>query len=680
MRLVASYTIFRKEMVDMLRDKRTLVATLVIPLVLYPALFLIGSQVAVSEQTKLEKTPSRVAVGSKDETGLATWLETIPMVDCRQVADPETALAAGDIDAWVAGEGHVGGTSDSGGTARIAIRYDASETRSWEAARRLADGLEDKAREIREERMAALDRPAEYGEPFEVSRENMAPPSKAAGTVLGMILPIIMVVMVGIGAFYPAIDLTAGEKERGTLETLLSTPVTTAEIVHGKFLAVFLLSLFTGLLNLGSMLLTFALALNQLQGQFGEQVLQIPGGTVLLIVLTLLPLALLVSAIMMSVAVCARSFREGQNLVTPFLLLMLFPAAYVAVPGSELTHTTQLLPITNVALLFKELMGAKMSFEHVFVVLGSTTVYALLALMLASWLFTREDVVLSEERGVPLTWRRSAFEPRETPTPGMSLLIFTVSMLLIFYVGSSWQLRDAVSGMLVTQWVLILLPPLALLWYWRVDLAQALQLRIPGAGAVAGAVLIAGAWVVLAIQVTHWQNRLVPMPEAMAEEMARMLSPEATGLGVWGILFIAAVSPAICEEVLFRGALLSAFRTRLPGWAAIGASAVLFGIMHLSYYRAGAVIASGLVIGYIVWRSRSLWLGMLAHVTLNTCGLLAQMGHVPANLHAFFESSQFDNHGLPWPVLAAAAAVFATGVVVMERSGPRVVDAWDRLQ
>ncbi len=183
-----------------------------------------------------------------------------------------------------------------------------------------------------------------------------------------MILPLIMVLMIAVGAFYPAVDLTAGEKERGTFETLLSTPTSKIEIVAGKFLTVFALAMTTGILNLASMAATFILLASQIQPLLGGQInfeVHLPFQAFFIILFVMVPLAFFISAVMMSVAVMTRSFKEAQNYVTPVFMAIMLPGVFAGMPGAELTAANQFIPIYNVVLLFKDLMTGEAGFNAV---------------------------------------------------------------------------------------------------------------------------------------------------------------------------------------------------------------------------------------------------------------------------------------------------------------------------
>ncbi|MBI5092248.1 MAG: CPBP family intramembrane metalloprotease [Candidatus Hydrogenedentes bacterium] len=670
MNLRTAKTIFFKELLDTLRDKRTLIAMLGVPVVLYPALFIFGAQAMVVQQDTLVKTPSRVVVQASDPQ-VVQWISGMPMIQLAEAKFPSESMFAGEIDAIIVAQGNTSAMLQLGTPAKIDIQYDATEPASREAQRRLSKGLEKHFERLLNERIAARGLPADFALPLKIGSKDIAPPAKSTGTILGMILPMIMVVMLGVGAFYPAIDITAGEKERGTFETLLSTPTTKLEIVFGKFLTIFLLSLLTGVLNLASLTLTFAFQLTQIQDSIGAFEIHLPAATVALIFLLMAPLAFFISAAMMSIAVLARNFKEAQNFVTPFFAVIMFPSMFASLPGVKLTAAMQLAPIANVALLFKDLMTGKSDVQSVFVVLVSTAVYAVLALLFAAWVFQREEVILSEDRGIPLTLRRSEFTPEPAPSMGLALFLFALVFILIFYLGTYVQSQNAISGTLITQWGIILAPTVVILWFVRVDIVRALSLRLPSFGASVATLLMALAWVVLILQISIWQNRVLPMPEEMARQMEELLQLDNPDVSIVLILFAFALSPAICEDALCRGALFSGLRRRMPDWVAVLAVAALFGLLHMVVYRVLTTAISGAVLGYIVWRSRSLYASIAAHFINNAVALLASTGQLPQSVGVLWTDERYQKSGLPVPALLGALAVFGAGVVLMEWTARR---------
>lgn len=670
MKLRTVHAILRKELLETLRDKRTLIAMVGIPLLLYPALILVMAQALTVQQSKIKEAESRVAVSAGEAEEVRECVEAIPKVRIVHSREPGEALRAGELDAVVVAEAGTHDALTGTGSAEVRVQYDSTEVESQEALRRIKKGLRAESDRLLQQRLKRIGKEREFAEPIKIVEQNVAPPKKQAGHIVGMVLPMVMIMMLGVGAFYPAVDLTAGEKERGTFETLLSTPTSKTEIVCGKFLTVFCISIITALLNLGSMTLSLQMTTN-----LPVQITPLDVGLILLI---LVPLAFFICSVMMSIALFARTFKEAQNYVTPFYIFIMLPAMVAALPGMKLSPGTVFVPITNVALLFRDLLTEKTGVEAVFSVFLSTAVYALLALVVAVWLFQREEVILSEEKGFPLTLRRSAFVPRKAATLGLSLMLFALTLLLLFYVGTYVQSRNMIRGLLITEWGLILLPAVLILWYVRVDLRESLRCKGPPLAAVPATVLIAAGTCVLVVQISVWQSRVLPIPDEMTEAMKNMFVYDGTVRGLMILLLATAVSPAICEEVLFRGAILSGVRSRLSAGMSILVVAVLFGLFHVSVYRLLATGLLGAAITYVVLRAGSIYVGMLFHFLHNATVVLASTGNVPGPIRAFLEAEQVDAKGFPAWVLLSALAVLVAGIVLMEmtrREPPRLQSA-----
>ena len=662
-------TILSKELLDTLRDRRTLVMMIGVPILLYPALTLIGFQVALMQHQTLEETSSRVALIQQVPGPMRAWIEVIPKVVIVDDTDPLRALSERRIDAVVSVNGDLAGGLAEKHPVEITIQYDVTEFASRDALQRVSGGLERVFDTIQAQRLEEVHLKKEFIRPFNVERRNVASPTKTAGSLIGSMLPLFMLITLALGAFYPAVDLTAGEKERGTFETLLATPASKLEIVAGKFGAVFTLAMSTCVLNLASMVLTFVFIFSQISTDLQERVgfqLELPLYHLPLILAVMIPMAFFVSAVMMSLAVMARNFKEAQNFVTPFFLLITLPAFVSAFPGAKLEGIYQFIPITNVSLLFKELMVGQAGIQATFFVFSSTCVFALLALLAAAWLFQREEVILAEDRGLNIPMRRARPRRRASLTPAGGLAFFAVVMLLVFYAGSTAQHWHFLRGLLFTEWGLLLTSLLVVVWFARLNPRTALGLVRMPKRQFPGVLVLSFAWVPLSIQLFHWINWIFPVPDSFMEAMSGLFGETLQRHGLGMLLFAAAISPAICEELLFRGLLVSAFRRRLGVWTTVLAVGLLFGIFHMSIYRMLPTAITGFVLTYLMLRTGSIVAPMCAHAVLNMAYLLLSSDDIPVRLRSILDPVTLEQTGLPLWLTVVSIFAFAGGVALVE--------------
>ncbi len=320
------WTIFVKELLDTLRDKRTLIAMIGVPILLYPTLVLIMGELTVTQSAKIAATQSRIAIVSSEAETISSWFSESEQIVLHDIENAEPALLTGDLDAILRVSGSLREVMTDRGTLQISIEFDMTEGASRLALERIQDVLEERETVIMQDRLSSQSLPESFADPFDIDVDAVEEDTKRAGFFLGSILPVIVVLMMALGGFYPAVDLTAGEKERGTFETLLSTPASKLDILAGKFGAVLTLSVITGLLNVMSSGLTIWIYLIQLSkvggdeiANLGDQLLSIPPGRILLMILMILPLAFIMASLMMTVAVFARTFKDAQNYLTPRL-------------------------------------------------------------------------------------------------------------------------------------------------------------------------------------------------------------------------------------------------------------------------------------------------------------------------------------------------------------------------
>jgi sodium transport system permease protein len=647
------WTIFLKELREITRDRKTLFMLLAIPLLFYPGLLLLVTQVGATQTAKLEASEVVVGVvGGEAPAGLVSALKgegegkgegkekekekgevrLVPVVDARAALSQGEVAAVlevpSEIAAWEGEE-----------TVKVRLWVNSVEPESQEAEERLRSALRRYEAQLLTARLERRGLAPGFPDPVDVIGQDVAPPERQTGKLLSTILPMLVLVFMGSGAFNPAVDLTAGERERKTIQTLMTAPVRPLEVVVSKFLAVVLMTWISGAVNVASLGLVTSHALSlgggaELLGGVGEVSALDVAGLVGVVGL----MGLFLAALMMTVASLASTPKEAQSYMTLVYLLTLVPAGVAQVPGIELTPATAFVPVLSLALVIKELLLTGFNAEHLFLVGLSTGLMTLLLLLLAARIFARSAlaVTLSDVGGLfarapdPSTGR-----PRLVPSPDEGLALVALLFLVLYYAGSLLQSWSLLAGLALTLAGLLALT-LGAIRLLRLDVRATLHLTLPSGRVWAGAALLglsSMVWVQGLTQLFH--EAFLPIPESFAEAMAEALTlPEGLG-GNLMVLGVMALMPAVCEEAVFRGWLLSSFRGRLPGWGAVLVSSALFGVFHFSIYRFLGTFLLGLIMGAMVWRRRSLAPSVLFHFLNNALALhfvevLGWMGYTDA--------------------------------------------------
>lgn len=398
-------TVYLKELKDSLRDRRTLMSMIIIPTLVMPVLFFGVGSIASKVISKAESEVSSVMIlGGTDSPEVVAAITASKKLHVEPVADDwKHQISEKQIRAAVKiPDGFDAGLKAGESTPVVIYNYE-GEMKSTLAAREIEQALRDWKEKIVEARLAARDLPASVIEPFTMRRENVAPPEKVGGNMLGGFVPYLIIILCFTGAMYPAMDLTAGEKERGTMETLLCSPVARVNIVLGKFLIVLTSSLAAMAFSLTSMGLTFMFAGSMFadKGQQAAEAAKNSGAVmpmidpagVLGVLAMVLPVAVLFSAVIFTVALFAKSYKEAQSYVAPMIFVVIMPAVVGMLPGIELNAKLALVPILNLSLVCKEMLSGVWHWDYIAIIFGSTCVYAAVALAWAVRMFKREDVI-----------------------------------------------------------------------------------------------------------------------------------------------------------------------------------------------------------------------------------------------------------------------------------------------
>ena len=652
--------ICKREIRDQLRDRRTLFMVFILPVLLYPALALGMMWLNVEGRGRLASMQYRVGV---DGLGALSGLEPLirdglflAELYPENVQNKEQLVAVTDdlsVEAIKQRRLQVllrlpntfqQDIADDARSVEVTLLYSSADDRSRTAYRTLTRILDKWNDRLLGRRLHALGKDMAFVSPVQLSEEDVASPAASAASRWGNIFSFLLVVMALTGAFYPSVDLCAGEKERGTIETLLISPAKRSEIVLGKYITVFIASVATALLNLGGMGFT-AWHMATMASGLGEKVTQVVAFNlgplaVLWMLLVLLPLAALFSASCLAMAAFARSTKEGQYYLTP-LFIITFPLVLLTfMPGVELNGVYACIPVSGSALLLKVLLLGDYVTARVYVVpvLLATSLYAYIALRWAISLFNREEVLFREAEKFQIqVWARHLVRDKQsTPSSGEAMFAFVLIVVLIYFVGYLTH-GDFARSMVVTQLALVGAPILLMTGFLTSSYRQTLRLRLPNWRFVVVGLALAVVLHPLLIEGNYWISREMAGIKVLQKAMTRYVA----GLSYLTMLVLLAFLPAVFEELAFRGFILSGLRRRHPPAGAVLMSAILFGAFHLNPYQFPGAVALGVVLGLLAMASGSILPGMVFHFVSNLLVLSADR-----------VSSWFGRH-MPWLVRSA---------------------------
>ena len=383
--------IYQKELLDLVRDRRTLISMVVIPVIVLPLIFSLATRVSsrmeqnAEQEAKTMGIAARVSTPSIREALEKTGLQVSEKDDLKAAVENKTSAAAVE---------EIPGTPP-----RIGIYVDSSNPASSAAADKIRIALNDlRDQEIRGSlRNSGI--PASVLTPFIVKRTNIASQRQMSGGIWGMIIPYLLLLIMFTTGMYPVIDMTAGEKERKTLEAFLASPASRQEIVMGKIMAAMTAILVTGALTLGS--LVYSISKNKITGRTDEarevtsamNSIPLDPHTVTLIAAIILPMAIFAASVMFTIALFARSFKEGQSYLTPLALVVIVPAFLGGMPGLHLTPVLCLIPIFNASMMIHAVLLGDASMVNFAVTLAANLVYAGIAFVIATRMFERESVL-----------------------------------------------------------------------------------------------------------------------------------------------------------------------------------------------------------------------------------------------------------------------------------------------
>lgn len=702
----------RKELRETLRDRRTIITLVVMPLLVYPILSFAFNQFLLSSFDQQQKTQYHIAVPSQNEVRAFELLlkqghEYLQDRESPTAGEPlsggpvlgadlgGTELPPSEHDIFPLREGLTKSLEDlvRDNEIDLGVRVmpreateDTSAVHRFQIVYRSNTPISRQAASYVERRMRAanerdqLERLRKVGdrEPQRVMwRLRPVADEEGHSFWLGTIVPLVLILMTITGAVYPAIDLTAGERERNTLESLMAAPVPRLAVLMAKYVAVVTVAMLTAVVNLTAMTATVSFSPGLGPLLFGEHGLA--PQSMLAVLMLLVLFAAFFSAVLLLITSFARSFKEAQAYLIPLMVVSLAPGFMSVMPGLELGPVLSIVPLANIVLLSRDVLEAKAHWIWGGVAVLSTILYGGLALALAARVFGSDAILYGSEGSWGDLFRRPRQPRFQATIAGALTTLAVIAPLYIVLSGLHAQLHTIpmVAQLLAAagiSLILFILVPVVLGRWQGLVLRESFQLRAAHPLVfVAAVVLGLTLWPLaydciilcmkLGISTISWEKLAENRSTLFAFlERLRAVPPVIVVLAL-------AVCPAIGEELFFRGYLLGALRGRLPAFGAILLTAVVFGLFHATV---GGIVAIeriisstflGFVLGFICWRSRSVVPGIVVHMLHNS--LMVSLNYFSKYLQAWGVDLAEERFLPGW--LVAGAALGAAGALGMLR-------------
>jgi sodium transport system permease protein len=388
--------IAKKEITDLLRDKRTLLTMIFIPLFIFPLIMTITGKITSNnikkEQEKALKIGIVASPGSDQIKKLFEGRTDIKFIAYPNAAQLETLIQQDSIDGALLTADSLAESIATMKSTQITLLYKSAK---WGVKERTMNVLEKYKTQLMDERLAKLNIARASIDPLEIRVQDISSVREKIGQSIGGMIPYIFIIFSFIGCMYPAIDLFTNEKERGTLETILVTPVSRLEILFGKMMVVSLTGLISAVLSLGGLTLGLKQASSDLpQDILGTLTNFIEPTNAAMLIVMMIPLIVFFASLLTVVTTYAKSYKEAQSIISPMMIIVILPAVIGMMPGIELNFSTALIPIANIALASKEIIAGTITAPLFTVVLCSLLVYATIGVFVASIWFGRESNIL----------------------------------------------------------------------------------------------------------------------------------------------------------------------------------------------------------------------------------------------------------------------------------------------
>jgi sodium transport system permease protein len=687
--------LFSHELRMLLRDRRTIFVAVVLPLVLYPVIFFATKSTTERREKNLAATVYKYAVTGAQAEQVREWIrrgaeslaraapapksgsENLADFKFREITipDPAAGLKAGDLHFYLEGLG--GSEADAlpqkesepkrkaaaetakssapdpqipapkrlPGVPMIRIYFQGDRDDSQAGSSKMRELLGRVQRLERDELLIARGFQIHPDQVMTTADTNVASAAQVTGSYIGRFLTLFLLIFLLSAGSIVAMDSIAGEKERGSLETLLTTAARRGEIVAAKQLLIVTVALLVTVIQIANLLAYVTFKLIKLPSNW---TIEAPPATILTLLLLFVPLAAFTASILLMISAYAKSYKEAQLYFFPVYLISMIPALAGVLPGIALRSAIVLVPVANVSVAVREIMVGKFDWPMIAAVFAVMTLAAGWAVRASAKMLSNESLITASEVDMADFAGGSALFPKHV------LRWYAVMAVVLFAVALNVpQLSTFRAQVLFNELVIFLGAALLMIRKYRLNVREALALRAVRPLVWLGVLLAVPSGLVVAIGVFRLANLIFPVPERVLEQFSRDIMPKEVPF--WQLIFFIAILPGICEEIAFRGTLLYGLRRKLRPIALVLTVGLIFGLFHVALFRILPTAFLGVILTAMALLTGSIFPGMVMHAGNNALSLWLGVSGYPLG-------------NLTWPWYLAAAVVFALAFYILYRA------------
>jgi len=671
------------------RDRRTIILGLALPLVILPLMLYAAKSSSERREKTLEQTRYTYAVtGSQAEEArnrIGRALRSLGQgyphkqdgkkslaglkLEEVHVQDPAASLRKQEIDFYL--EAMSGKEADAllkpeeknkpaapdaprkvlpepkrlAGVPLILIYYQGNQDSSAQGSSRMLNLLRKESSSGRDALLREHGFPADPDQVMPVTERSLATPGQVTGSNLGKFLTLFLVILMLTGGAVGAIDIIAGEKERGSLETILTTAVNRGEVIAAKQLTILIVALTITFIQIAEILACVTFKAISLPADF---VIDVSPATVLTLLFLFIPVAGFISAVLLMLSAYAKSYKEAQLYFFPVYLLSWAPSLAGAFPGISLRSAIVLVPLANVSVAVREIMVGKYDWPMIILAAAVMTTTAVWAARVSTRMLNQENIIATGEFDAADLQGGPALFPKRV------LRWYALMGVVLFVVALNVpQLATFRRQLLFNELLIFFGGSLLMVARYRLNVKQAWALRAPKPAVWLAILLLIPSSNILGVGIFRLANLVLPVPRQVIEQFASDIMPK--DISAFQMILFLAILPGICEEIAFRGTLLYGLRRKFRPVGLTLIVGMVFGLFHVALFRILPASFLGIILTATALLTGSIFPGMVLHAGNNAFSYAAAM-------------KQLGIGQLAWWAYLAAAFVFIMGFAILYRN------------